>query len=99
MIDGNWKMKLLQIPFPNSLAKFSLRHLCCNITAVFTDSIFPEITKMKKLFLQLALGLCLSAFAYPALAQAPGYADPVLGRWDITVQAADGTTYPSWLEV
>lgn len=54
---------------------------------------------MKKLFLQLALGLCLSAFAQPALAQAPGYADAVLGRWDITVQAADGTTYPSWLEV
>ncbi len=54
---------------------------------------------MKKLFLQLALGLCLSAFAQPALAQAPSYADAVLGRWDITVQAADGTTYPSWLEV
>jgi len=25
--------------------------------------------------------------------------DKVLGRWDITVQAADGTRYPSWLEV
>ncbi len=54
---------------------------------------------MKKYFLQLALGLCLSAFASITFAQAPGYADAVLGRWDITVQAADGTTYPSWLEV
>ncbi len=28
----------------------------------------------------------------------PGFADPVLGRWDLTVQGADGP-YPSWLEV
>lgn len=54
---------------------------------------------MKKYFLQLMLGLCLSAFASITFAQAPGFADPVIGRWDITVQAADGTTYPSWLEV
>ena len=27
-----------------------------------------------------------------------GFADPVLGRWDLTVQGADGA-YPSWLEV
>ncbi|MCI0487602.1 MAG: DUF1080 domain-containing protein [Blastocatellia bacterium] len=25
--------------------------------------------------------------------------DKVIGRWDITVQAADGASYPSWLEV
>ena len=28
----------------------------------------------------------------------PGFADAVLGRWDLTVQGADGP-YPSWLEV
>ena len=28
----------------------------------------------------------------------PGFADPVLGRWDLTVTGADAT-YPSWLEV
>lgn len=28
----------------------------------------------------------------------PGFADPVLGRWDITVEGEDGR-YPSWLEV
>jgi hypothetical protein len=28
----------------------------------------------------------------------PGFADPVLGRWDLTVQGVDGP-YPSWLEV
>jgi hypothetical protein len=31
-------------------------------------------------------------------APAPGFADPVLGAWDLTVQGADGP-YPSWLEV
>lgn len=28
----------------------------------------------------------------------PGFADPVLGRWDLTVEGPDGP-YPSWLEV
>ena len=28
----------------------------------------------------------------------PGFADPVLGHWDLTVEGTDGT-YPSWLEV
>jgi Domain of Unknown Function (DUF1080) len=28
----------------------------------------------------------------------PGFADPVLGRWDLTVKGADAS-YPSWLEV
>ncbi|MFN0112126.1 MAG: DUF1080 domain-containing protein [Blastocatellia bacterium] len=54
---------------------------------------------MKKLFVHLALGLCLSAFASSVYAQPAGFADAVLGRWDITVQGADGANYPSWLEV
>ena len=42
----------------------------------------------------------VSLAAAVALAQqpAPGFADPVLGRWDLTVEGADGA-YPSWLEV
>lgn len=51
---------------------------------------------MKRFVIQL---FCLGLLALPALAQTAGFADAVLGRWDITVQAADGTSYPSWLEV
>ena len=29
---------------------------------------------------------------------APGFADPILGRWDLTVQSPDGP-YPTWIEV
>ena len=38
--------------------------------------------------------------AAPAGAQAPepGFADAVLGRWDLAIHAAEGS-YPSWLEV
>jgi hypothetical protein len=32
------------------------------------------------------------------VAPAPGFADAILGRWDLTVRSADGP-YPSWLEV
>lgn len=31
-------------------------------------------------------------------APAPGFADAILGRWDLTVQGADGP-YQSWLEI
>jgi hypothetical protein len=31
--------------------------------------------------------------------QPPGYADQILGRWDVTVQGADGVNYPSWFEI
>lgn len=51
---------------------------------------------MKRFVIQL---FCLSLFALTALAQTAGFADAVLGRWDITVLASNGTTYPSWLEV
>lgn len=54
---------------------------------------------MKLFALQLMCSLCLCLLSLPALAQTAGFADPVLGRWDITVQAADGTSYPSWLEI
>ncbi len=41
--------------------------------------------------------LCAAA---PGFAQtpSPGFADPLLGRWNLTIEAADGA-HPSWLEV
>ena len=39
-----------------------------------------------------------AAAAAAAQPRAPGFADPLLGRWDLTIEAADGA-YPSWLEV
>lgn len=44
--------------------------------------------------------IVLLTFAAAPLAQQPepGFADAILGRWDLTVQGADGP-YPSWLEV
>ena len=42
--------------------------------------------------------LAIAASALPAQQPEPGFADAILGRWDITVQGADGA-YPSWLEV
>lgn len=54
---------------------------------------------MKRIFIQLALGICLMALSSIAPAQTAGFADAVLGRWDITVQGSDGVRYPSWLEV
>jgi hypothetical protein len=48
----------------------------------------------------LAAVLAMGLLAAPAAGQppAPGFADALLGRWDLTVEAADGL-YPSWLEV
>lgn len=34
-----------------------------------------------------------------ATAQPVGYADKILGRWDVTVQGSDGTSFPSWFEI
>jgi hypothetical protein len=44
--------------------------------------------------------LMLAIVALPLAAQGnePGFADPVLGRWDLTVSGPDGE-YPSWLEI
>lgn len=36
----------------------------------------------------------LAAFAQPV-----GYADKILGRWDVTVQGAGGVSFPSWFEI
>jgi hypothetical protein len=52
-------------------------------------------------FVRLALSFfSLLGLATVAWAQAPqpGFADAVLGRWDLTVQGTDGA-YPSWLEI
>jgi hypothetical protein len=47
----------------------------------------------------LTVALAAGLLAAPAAAQPPpGFADPLLGRWDLTVEAPDGA-YPSWLEV
>jgi hypothetical protein len=54
---------------------------------------------MKMLIVRLASVLVWSVFSLNTFAQTAGFADAVLGRWDITVQGADGVSYPSWLEV
>lgn len=54
---------------------------------------------MKRFVILLTLIACLCACAFSSLAQTAGFADAVLGRWDVTVQGADGVSYPSWLEV
>ncbi len=46
----------------------------------------------------LAALFAFFAVAQPAQQPVPGFADPLLGRWDLTVQGTDGA-YPSWLEV
>ena len=48
--------------------------------------------------LLLALSPCVLTFITNAQTPQPGFADPVLGRWDLTVQGPDGT-YPSWVEI
>jgi hypothetical protein len=49
---------------------------------------------------RLAAAALASLAALPAFAQArrPGFADELLGRWDLTIEAPEGG-YPSWLEV
>ena len=49
--------------------------------------------------LTIAAVLALAALALPAARQqpAPGFADAVLGRWDLTVDAEGG--HPSWLDI
>lgn len=48
----------------------------------------------------ILLTTILLLFTIPTFAQQPpGYADKILGRWDVTVQGSDGTSFPSWLEI
>src|SRR5688572_6664487 len=46
----------------------------------------------------LALSLALLFSSAGAQSPPPGFADPVLGRWDLTVEGPD-RSYPSWLEI
>ena len=50
---------------------------------------------MKTTLLTIAFFLVTVA----AVAQPVGYADKILGRWDVTVQGADGVSFPSWFEI
>jgi len=52
----------------------------------------------KHIKLLLTAILLLSAVTVFAERPPPGYADSILGRWDLTVESPDGS-YPSWLEV
>jgi hypothetical protein len=45
-----------------------------------------------------AIVVLLLAGALQAGEPSPGFADPVLGRWDLTVEGEHGA-YPSWLEI
>lgn len=51
-------------------------------------------------FLSFMISALIPVFIPGSAAQSPqpGFADAVLGRWDLTVQASDGP-YPSWLEI
>lgn len=56
---------------------------------------------LKQPTLQLSLSIIcvlLLVSICAAQAQKPGFADPLLGRWDLTVQGTDGP-YPSWVEI
>jgi hypothetical protein len=44
------------------------------------------------------LAATCAAISAAAQERASGFADPLLGRWDLTVESADGP-YPAWLEV
>jgi len=49
----------------------------------------------------MAIAVCclfLGTTSWAADRPDPGFADPVLGRWALTIEGADGP-YPSWLEV
>lgn len=48
--------------------------------------------------IRILAAVILAACTVFAQQPAPGFADSVLGRWDLTVQGAEGP-FPSWLEV
>jgi Domain of Unknown Function (DUF1080) len=55
---------------------------------------------LSRRYLAVLPALALGVFVHAQDPQdpKPGFADPVLGRWDLTVQGADAP-YPSWLEI
>ncbi len=57
----------------------------------------PHTTRASVLI--AALLVTVFGMTFPAGQEHPsGFADPVLGRWDLTIQGANGP-YPSWLDV
>jgi Domain of Unknown Function (DUF1080) len=48
--------------------------------------------------IRILAAFVVAGAALAAQQPAPGFADAILGPWDLTVQGADGA-YPSWLEV
>src|SRR4026207_2061384 len=59
----------------------------------------PATMKLRYDAVRRAAALAALPAAAPVVAQSrqAGFADPLLGRWDLTIEAADGA-YPSWLE-
>lgn len=55
----------------------------------------PQKQHVKLLLTAISLLSVITAFAQRP---APGFADSILGRWDLTVESPDGS-YPSWLEI
>ncbi|GAB2876231.1 hypothetical protein GCM10027277_52050 [Pseudoduganella ginsengisoli] len=42
---------------------------------------------------------CAASVAAAPAQPAPGFADAVLGRWNLTITGKDGVTYPSWFDI
>ena len=53
-----------------------------------------HVSRFFPLFAILLASITLAAEPPPR-----GFADPVLGRWDLSVQGPDGNDYPSWIEI
>lgn len=66
---------------------------CCTIHLRLKEDI---MTKYRVALLPSLL--CLLAAVAVAQTPKPGFADALLGRWDLTVQEANGS-YPSWVEI
>lgn len=58
----------------------------------------PRFAHRRSTFLSALMVAVLAVALGSAQEPKPGFADPLLGRWDLTVQGPDGP-YPSWLEV
>lgn len=63
-------------------------------------AVYDAAMSMLRRALLLSIPISMAVYVSTRAAQgpAPGFADPVLGVWDLTVQGTDGA-YPSWLEV